>query len=289
VRRLVAALDRELQLKTKRRQVAALQSQPSLEVLCPVEIWFHLASGFIPDTNWLRAYYEGRKTLDLTSLKTPSLVLDLAILERNAKRIGAIAQANGVSLRPHVKTHKCVEVARIQTRGHSGAITVSTLAEARAFAAQGFDDVTYAVPIEPGKFNEVVELIRKGTKLSLITDTAELPELLDKLARDEGIQLDVFLKVDCGYHRCGVEPNSREAFDIPRLITEAKNLRFAGILTHAGHSYNCKSKAELLDVTRHERDSMLQLAAGLRDAGFEVPTVSIGPRRRSHISIIAPE
>jgi len=167
-------------------------------------------------------------------------------------------------------------VARIQTRGHSGAITVSTLAEARAFAAHGFDDVTYAVPIEPGKFEEVIELVRQGTKLSLITDDLEVPELLDKLARGEGIQLDVFLKVDCGYHRCGVEPNSKEAFDIPRLITDAKNLRFAGILTHAGHSYNCKSKGELLEVTRQERDSMLQLAAGLRDVGIEVPTVSIG-------------
>jgi len=214
--------------------------------------------------------------LDLTSLKTPSLILDVAILERNAKRIGDIAQSNGVQLRPHVKTHKSIEVARIQTRGHSGAITVSTLAEARAFATHGFDDLTYAVPIEPGKFKQVIELVRQGTKLSLITDDPELPELLDNLARGENIQLDVFLKVDCGYHRCGVEPNSREAFGIPRLITDSKNLRFAGILTHAGHSYNCKSKAELLDVTRQERDSMMELAAGLREVGIEVPKVSIG-------------
>ena len=131
--------------------------------------------------------------LDLTSLKTPSLVLDVASLRRNAKRIGEFAQSNGVRLRPHIKTHKCVEVARIQTRGHSGAITVSTLAEARAFATHGFDDLTYAVPIEPGKFKQVIELVRQGTKLSLITDDASLPELLDNLAGAEGIQLDVFL------------------------------------------------------------------------------------------------
>jgi D-serine deaminase-like pyridoxal phosphate-dependent protein len=219
---------------------------------------------------------EERKALDLTSLRTPSPILDVAILERNAKRIGEIAQSNGVQLRPHIKTHKCLEVASIQTRGQSGALTVSTLAEARAFATHGFDDLTYAVPIEPGKFAQVIELVRQGTKLSLITDDPNLPELLDKLARCEGIQLDVFLKVDCGYHRCGVEPKSREAFDIPRRITDSKNLRFAGILTHAGHSYNCKSKAELLDVTLQERDSMLELAAGLREVGIEVPKVSIG-------------
>jgi D-serine deaminase-like pyridoxal phosphate-dependent protein len=100
--------------------------------------------------------------MELDSLKTPSLLLDLRRVKQNAARISEMAKRNTVRLRPHVKTHKCIEVARIQTAGHDGAITVSTLAEAKAFGAHGFSDITYAVPIERGKFAEAIEILRSG-------------------------------------------------------------------------------------------------------------------------------
>src|SRR5947209_7186921 len=108
--------------------------------------------------------------MDLQTIKTPSLLLDIERVRRNAGRMSARIQSLGASLRPHVKTHKCVEVARIQTEGHAGGVTVSTLAEARAFVAQGFRDITYAVPIEPGKFEEAIELAKICERFSLITD-----------------------------------------------------------------------------------------------------------------------
>ena len=94
--------------------------------------------------------------MKLENLKTPSLVLDVAKVRRNAERMSRRVTQFGADLRPHIKTHKCIEVARLQTAGHSGAVTVSTLAEARAFAANGFAKITYAVPIEPGKFDEAI-------------------------------------------------------------------------------------------------------------------------------------
>lgn len=212
----------------------------------------------------------------LGELKTPCLVLDLERVRRNAERISRIALANRVRLRPHVKTHKSVEVGRIQTAGHSGALTVSTLAEARAFAAAGFNDITYAVPIEPGKFSEAIQLVTQGVKLALITDNRDIPWLLNDAARTARVTLDLFLKVDCGYHRCGVEPYAEDALAIPRLITDASHLRFAGILTHAGHSYHSRSKKELLSIAKCERDSMIELAHRLRASELDVPTISIG-------------
>jgi D-serine deaminase-like pyridoxal phosphate-dependent protein len=212
----------------------------------------------------------------MQQIKTPGLLLDIGRLKKNAERISEITRRNGVRLRPHIKTHKCIEVARIQTAGHDGAITVSTLAEARAFSKYGFSDITYAVPIEQGKFDEAVEILRGGVKLNLLTDDAETSRLLDGAAGKAGVKFDVFLKIDCGYHRCGVEPHTAEAFEIPRQISDAVNLHFAGILTHAGHSYNAPSKDEILEVARHERDSMVELAEKLRADGIEVPTVSIG-------------
>ena len=214
--------------------------------------------------------------MNIDSVKTPSLVLDLERVRRNAGRMSEVALRNNVRLRPHIKTHKCVEVAKIQTAGHSGAITVSTLAEARAFAKHGFNDITYAVPIERGKFDEAIEILNSGVKLNLLTDDADTMKALDAASSDASVRFNVFVKIDCGTHRVGVEPATKEAIEIPRLISDAKNLNFAGILTHAGHSYDVETKEQILEVARHERDVMVTLAEKLRSDGIEVPTVSIG-------------
>jgi len=214
--------------------------------------------------------------MDINSIKTPGLVLDLERVRDNAARISDIAKRNNVRLRPHVKTHKCIEVAKIQTAGHDGAITVSTLAEARAFGANGFTDITYAVPIERGKFGEAIEILRDGTRLNLLTDDADTVTDLNDAAGKAGVKFDVFVKIDCGTHRVGVEPQTSEATDIPRQISDAANLNFAGLLTHAGHSYNASSVEGIREVARHERDVMVELAERLRADGIDVPTVSIG-------------
>jgi len=213
--------------------------------------------------------------MNLETLKTPGLVLDIAKVKRNAERMSRRIKQFGADLRPHIKTHKCIEVARIQTAGHSGAVTVSTLAEARAFAANGFTKITYAVPIESGKFNEAIEISR-DCELALITDDVDVPDQLNDAAKQANVHLNVFLKVDCGYHRCGVEPANRKATEIPRRITNASHLRFAGILTHAGHSYNCQTKPELLALAKHERDVMADFGEALRKEVGPVPIVSIG-------------
>src|SRR6476661_4971229 len=122
--------------------------------------------------------------MELSKLNTPSLVLDLDRVQNNAARVREIAERNNVRLRPHIKTHKCIEVGRIQTAGSDGAITVSTLAEARAFADNGSTDITYAVPIEGGKFGIAIDLVRRGIKLNLLTDDADTVKALDIAAVD---------------------------------------------------------------------------------------------------------
>ncbi|MEO5860635.1 MAG: alanine racemase [Pyrinomonadaceae bacterium] len=209
-------------------------------------------------------------------LKTPSLILDVARVRANAARITSIVQRHDVRLRPHIKTHKCVEVAQIQTAGHNGAVTVSTLAEARAFAANGFRDITYALPIEPAKFESVVSMVNDGVGLNVITDDTETPTKLNQVAERLGAAVCVFLEVDCGDHRSGVQPSAPEAMDIPRAITESSNLTFAGILTHGGHSYGARTIDEVKTIARQERDVVFELAERLRSDGIEVPTVSIG-------------
>jgi len=108
--------------------------------------------------------------MHLDDLPTPSALVDLDRLESNAKRMAEKATRLGVRLRPHVKTHKCIEAARIQTDLHFGGLTVSTLAEAQAFAAGGFSDITYAVPIAPQKIGDAADLHTEIGNLNLSRD-----------------------------------------------------------------------------------------------------------------------
>jgi D-serine deaminase-like pyridoxal phosphate-dependent protein len=214
--------------------------------------------------------------MQMETIKTPSLIVDVDRVRRNAERISARARALKVALRPHVKTHRCLEMARLQTAGSFGGIMVSTLAEARFFSENGFSDITYGVPIEHGKFSEAIAIAQNTERFAVLTDDGETVEELNKAAEIEKVKLDVFLKVDVGYHRCGVEPDSKAAVEIPQKISDSSQLNFAGILTHAGHSYHADTPEKLLAVARTERDSMRNLASELRRQGLEVPTVSIG-------------
>jgi D-serine deaminase-like pyridoxal phosphate-dependent protein len=214
--------------------------------------------------------------MEMETIKTPSLIVDFERMNRNAERISDRAKKLNINFRPHVKTHRCLEIAKIQIENTFGGIMVSTLSEAQFFSGNGFSDITYGVPIERGKFNEAIEIARKMEKFSVLTDDAKTVGLLNEKAKGENVNLNVFVKIDVGYHRCGVEPRTKEAFEIPQKIADSSNLNFAGILTHAGHSYHANSPEKLLEVAREERDKMLNLAENLPGKGLEVPCVSIG-------------
>ncbi len=214
--------------------------------------------------------------MQIETIKTPSLILDFGRMKRNSERMTARAKSLNVALRPHVKTHRSLEIARLQTTGNAGGIMVSTLSEAHFFSQNGFSDITYGVPIERGKFSEAIAIAKTIERFSVLTDDAETVEDLNRTAKNENIKLNVFVKIDVGYHRCGVEPTAKAAFEIPQKISDSSNLNFAGILTHSGHSYHAASPGKLLAVAQSERDLMRNLADDLRDKGLNVRAVSIG-------------
>lgn len=212
----------------------------------------------------------------VAELPTPSLLLDHARVSGNVARMGRRIAGLGARLRPHVKTHKAIEVAALQRAAGMHGITVSTLEEARAFALHGFDDILYAVPIEPGKFAAVTAMVADGTRLAVLTDDLEVPGPLAAAAQRAEVTLDVHVKVDCGYHRCGVDPASPALVALAQRIGERTALRFAGIVTHAGHSYGARSAEECRAVARTERDVMVAAKATLGARGIAVPVVSVG-------------
>jgi D-serine deaminase-like pyridoxal phosphate-dependent protein len=207
----------------------------------------------------------------IAELPTPALLLDLDVLERNLTRMAERARRLGVALRPHLKTHKCVQVAERQRALGARGVTVSTLPEARVFADHGFDDITWAFPVILGRLDEARALADRVT-LRFVVDGTEAVEALGR----SGYPFHVWLKVDSGYHRAGVDPDAEDAVHLAEALARSPHLRFDGILTHSGHAYAARGRAALAAVAEAERRVMADFADRLRRRGIEVPAVSVG-------------
>lgn len=213
--------------------------------------------------------------MHINQLPTPALLLDLDILERNLKRMQDRANKLSVVLRPHIKTHKCIQIGERQRKLGANGITVSTFYEAEQFAAAGFDDITWAFPLPPVYATKVAQLADKII-LRVVVDSKEAKGHLDKVAQTNGNRIHVWLKVDSGNHRAGVDPNTKLAEELAESLAESKVLAFDGILTHAGHSYHAKTRAGILKVAHQERDVMLEFAERMRAKRIPIPAISIG-------------
>ncbi|MHA2118762.1 MAG: alanine racemase [Candidatus Thorarchaeota archaeon] len=213
----------------------------------------------------------------MDDLITPATLVDYDRLVQNVRNMANKAREHQVAVRPHVKTHKCLESAEIERNYGISGITASTIGEAMFFAENGFDDITLAVPLAPDKMNAVAKLAIK-IKLRIIIDhPAALKELRPRF-KNAKEELDVLLKVDCNYHRSGVDPSKKGALSLAEKINKARGLNFAGILTHGGHSYYAKSVEEIKAIAEEEQSVMLKFAKDLRKRSKELAPkiVSIG-------------
>jgi D-serine deaminase-like pyridoxal phosphate-dependent protein len=229
-----------------------------------------------PENQKIATFLEKKEVrMIIDELPTPALLLDLDILEANLKRMQDRANEFQVALRPHIKTHKCVELAKRQQALGAKGITVSTLYEAEVFAAAGFNDITWAFPLPPVHMPRAIELANKIT-FRLVLDNLDTYAMLAKLAFRSAQPLHVWVKVDCGYHRAGIDPASSVSEDLVRAVANSKMLRFDGLMTHAGHSYSAKSKEEIIEIAEQERSIPVDFAQWLRGNNIAVPAISIG-------------
>ena len=198
-------------------------------------------------------------------------------MQANIKRLADHIGSLGGVIRPHVKTHKSVEIAReMKAAGHTQGITVSTLQEAEYFYAAGFDDILYAVGIAPNKLKHVRNLIERGCDLTIILDNLDMAEAVAEFASAENVTLKVLIEIDTDNHRAGVKPDSDQLIAIGQCLNEASNVILQGVMTHAGESYNCSTHESQLAMAQQERDLSVLAASRLRDAGLPCPVVSVG-------------
>ena len=210
----------------------------------------------------------------IAQLDTPALLLERGKVVANAARLRAHIEALGSKLRLHVKTAKCLEVTRM-VAGDSGPITVSTLKEAEVFASHGYRDILYGVAFAPGKLDRALKVVRGGVKLTVVLDSLESARLLAAAMKGKAEKLAVLVEIDCDGHRAGLKPGNPEIVEIARALA-GSGADVAGVMTHAGGSYDCRSIAAIRVVAEKERAAVVEAVTALRTAGFEAPVVSIG-------------
>ena len=220
--------------------------------------------------------------MKIADLPTPSLVLDRRALARNIEAMDRAVSRHRVSLRPHMKTAKSIEVARMVLGGHtpdspagtrrasaaSGGIVVSTLAEAEYFVGHDLTDILYGVAITPQKLDQVLKLNATGAAVIVVTDDPATASAIAGVAQPP----QTLIEIDSGGARAGLHPED------PMLLEIAGRLRgaLAGVMTHGGHSYLGRSVQDMVRVAETERAGVVRAAERLAAAGFACPIVSVG-------------
>ncbi|MCW2791358.1 MAG: alanine racemase domain protein [Nocardioides sp.] len=200
---------------------------------------------------------------------TPYLRVDLARLRGNVARTAERTAAAGVALRPHVKTHKTIEIARLQLAAGAVGISVATVGEAETFVRQGATDVFVAYPLwlddqSAGRLRDLMP----DAALAIGVDSAEGAANAGRLLGDAG--LEVLVEVDCGHHRSGVSPDRAGAV---ASAAQRTGLRVRGVFTFPGHSYD---PAALESAAADESAALRAAADALRAEGIEPRVLSGG-------------
>jgi D-serine deaminase-like pyridoxal phosphate-dependent protein len=217
----------------------------------------------------------------ITDLHTPAILVESSRLTRNLDRMQAAVTARGRRLRPHAKTHKSPLVAGMQIARGAVGICCAKLGEAEVFADAGITDIRVPYPLNPVNADRVLALANR-VALSFIVDDAGVARAWSEIARRAGRQLDVLIKVDVGFHRCGIDPDAGAAPSIVREIAALPGLRFKGLLSHAGHAYGASSDAEVERIACAEARVLRNLAAASEIACEEL---SVGATPTARFSV----
>jgi D-serine deaminase-like pyridoxal phosphate-dependent protein len=227
-------------------------------------------------------------------LPTPALLVDIDALSANVARMAAHARAIGVQLRPHFKTHKSVEIARLQRDAGAVGFTVATPHEAETLVAAGFDDVLVAhSPVGTGRAQRLAAL-RRRARVAFVIDSLDGARALAESTRGRDGPVRVLWEVDCGTARCGTAPGSASAAGALE-VAALPGIEVDGFLTFPGHAYAAADEAQLDTVVGDEERAMAATSRAARELGAGGATLSGGStptasrvRRETSLSELRP-
>ncbi|WDZ80629.1 alanine racemase (plasmid) [Ensifer adhaerens] len=209
---------------------------------------------------------------------TPYIEVDERRLTRNINAMQQRADAAGVTMFPHVKTHKSLHIARQQQAAGARGITASKPSEALIFAEAGIPSIILAYPIvRAASLDRLLPVVKaRGVELRTIAASETGVDALSEAAIRHDVEIGVFLKVDVGLGRVGIKPSDPAALELCARVAAANGLRFAGLLSHAGHAYAAAQPHALAKIARDEATDLEGLASRLRQRGIAVDCISVG-------------
>jgi len=172
--------------------------------------------------------------MTIDELDTPAVIVDLDLMERNMKRLAEYCTRAGIALRPHTKTHKIPELAKLQIQYGAWGITVAKVSEARVMRNSGIDDILIAYPIVADIKARELALLAQNTRLTVSLDSLEAVQSISCAAAERGVHIRLLVEVDVGMHRCGVATPSA-AVALAQGILKLPNVEFAGLMFYPGH------------------------------------------------------
>ena len=192
----------------------------------------------------------------------PTLLLDESKCRANIKKMVEKARKNNIEFRPHFKTHQSIEIGEWLREAGVSKITVSSVDMALYFAKGGWNDITIAFPVnilEVNKINQLAETIT----LNLLLESSATALLLDAALN---YTVNTFVKINIGNNRAGLEPDDTKGIsEVIEQIALSTNIKFKGLLGHAGNSYACRTKDEILKVHNDSISKLLNLKTFFKD------------------------
>lgn len=220
-------------------------------------------------------------------IETPALLVERRVVEDNIARMQQIATSAGVCLRPHIKTHKSVDVARWQLKAGAEGVTAATLTEAEVMADAGMDDIFIAYPpVGRRRLNRLSQLI-EGALICVGVASPDGVRALSKIGSSLRRDLHYRWEVDSGLGRLGTPPGEPSVRQILSVIDEPYTF-FDGLFTHAGHAYRAGGDGEIHAVGIAEGESLIATSELLRARGVHARVLSAGSTPTApHASTVA--
>ena len=209
-------------------------------------------------------------------LDTPALILDLDALERNIERMAEWAKKVGIGLRPHLKTHKCSQIGRLQLAAGARGFCCATIGEAEVMVSAGLSNILITSPlVTDAKIERALLLLAQDPGLCLVVDNRLNADRISELAGRSGQTVDVLVDIDPGMHRTGVA-DMRTAIELVGWIVSLKALRFGGLQCYAGHVQHMSGLDARQEATLSVLGSLRVLSEELKARGLEPAVVSGG-------------
>ena len=193
---------------------------------------------------------------------------------RNIDRAQTLASTAGMNLRPHAKTHKSPLVAKWQIDRGAVGVCCAKVGEAEVFVDAGIGNIRLPYPVNPSNAGRVLALADRAV-ISIIVDHPDVARGWSEAMQRAGRRLDVLIKVDVGFHRCGIDPD-QDALGFVQRVAALPALRLLGLLSHAGHGYHAASEEELSAVAQREAEILTSLRERAARSGIALDELSVG-------------